>query len=575
MPYGGFDCPLFISWGGFPRVFPPVNVATDVCGDLPPTVPVTLDCSLCGLGWPQARGMIDFRLYREESCIQYGSGIGVLGDYSYWLNGAYLPGTWPFACENKGDNAELAPNEWVAGGDFSWGGRWRISAKLTVQTTTSVNVSTTIWWLNPSTMQWSSWVTFSQTMTEINPSGNTDPRRVRFFQSTKIPITPNGANGGRGDVKYVKMTLATYPQLYGCSQELCSFWNGQYYLSCFRAEFTDPGNPPRLLQMGKNPNPCGIRDNFGNWVSDCLCDQIVLEQNGNHYAISNGNPQFITDYGFVGVNDPVLNPSYPNNPYGVVQQIQVGGTNLIVKKIGSGPMFVASRLQDTDPYTLVIPTVVQGTSPTVHQAVFGNPAWRIVNLYSLAFPNPQIFPDVCANTIQPVPAAPSGGYYWCVNNVCVNSPVKPYGATGGPFATAELCAAVCGVVDNRPFWCVNSLCVRSATEPEGASGGPYQTASECNFECEGTLDPWWCVNGSCEQSEFPPLGVTGGPYPDEVACLADCGAAQFNPMSQDIEQYVQPEEKIIEKNEKQKEIIKRFKLPCINRGTVVGKSGFT
>jgi hypothetical protein len=570
MPSGGFDCPVYISWGGFPRTLPPVNVATDVCGEIPPTIPITLDCSLCGLGWPQDYGRIDFRLYRETSCS---GASGIIGDYSYWLNGAYLPGSWPFSCENKGDNQELAPNEWVAGGDFNWGSKWRISSRLTVVNTTSVNVTSTIWRLNPSTMQWSTWVTFSQNMTEINPSGNTDPRRVRFFQSSKISISPNGANGGRGDVKYVKMTLATYPKLYGCGQEICSFWNGQYYLSCFRAEFTDPGSPPRLLQMGKNLNPCGTRDNFSNWYPDCYCDQIVLLPSGQSYTQVNGNPQFITDYGYVGVNDPALNPSYPNDPYGVVQQIQVGGTNLIVKKIGNKPMFVASRLVDTDPYTIVIPTVVQGTSPTIHQAVFGNPAWRIVNLYSLAFPNPEIFPDVCATAIQSVPSQPSNGYYWCVNNVCVNSPVMPAGATSGPFSTGEACAAVCGVVDTRPFWCVNSVCTQAATQPAGSTGGPYATASECNLACEGTVDPWWCSSGDCSQSELPPLGVTGGPYPDQAACVADCGAAQET--MPETQQNYQISTEIPNKTEDQKKIIERFKLPCINRGPVIGRSGFT
>jgi len=68
--------------------FPPVSVARDVCGDIIPTVPVNIDCSLCGLGWPQASGEIMFNLFRGNDCA--GSASGLLGDYSYWLNGAYL-----------------------------------------------------------------------------------------------------------------------------------------------------------------------------------------------------------------------------------------------------------------------------------------------------------------------------------------------------------------------------------------------------------------------------------------------------------------------------------------------------
>jgi hypothetical protein len=512
---GGFDCPVRLCWGKCPHVYPPVSVATDVCGDIDPTIPPNIDCSLCGLGWPQASGMIDFRLYRGTNCGS--SNNGILGDYSYWLNGAYLPGTWRFYCANPGDDAEPKANEWVAGGDFSWGGRWRIWAKATVVSKTSVNVSATIWFLNPGTHQWMTWATFGQTMTEENPSGNTDPRRVRTFRSSRIAISPNAAAGGAGDVTHVSMVMGTYPQIVGCGTELCSMWDGSHYYSCFRAEVTDPGSPPRLVQLGKSQDPCGGRFWTGTYEPYCNCDQITLKQSGTHLTAVNSDPQFVTDYGFIGTTPGSL-------PYNVVQQIQVAhGADVVVKKIGGQPMLVATRLNSTDPYTIVTPTVVQGTSPTILEAVFGNPAWRIVRLYTLAFPNPQIVPDECSSSIDPVPPTSGDGPFWCVGGSCVQSTVQPAGSTSGPHATLTACQAVCGVTPD-PYWCVTGNCVQAATAPAGASG-QYSTLSACNAACSGQSDPYYCVDGSCIQSATSPVGATAGPFSDLSSCQAGCTPA--------------------------------------------------
>lgn len=280
MPYGGFDCPMYISWGPRPYEFPPVNVATDTCGDLAPTIPPFLDCSLCGLGWPQASGIIDFRLYRDPACP--GNESGILNDYSYWHNGAYLPGSFQLQCANPGDNAEPNANQWVVNKNYYWGSLYKMYCTVTVASLTSVTVTGTIYWLSNIDNQWKTWVTFSQTVNEYNPSGNTDPRRPRSFISTKIPISPTGQYGGKGDITDIKFALATYPQIEGCGKELCSMFNGQYYSTCFRAEITDPGVPPQIRQIGKNTIPCGTQDPYGSWYTDCECDQITLKSSGPH-----------------------------------------------------------------------------------------------------------------------------------------------------------------------------------------------------------------------------------------------------------------------------------------------------
>lgn len=521
MPYGGFDCPMYISWGPRPYEFPPVNVATDTCGDLAPTIPPFLDCSLCGLGWPQASGIIDFRLYRDPACP--GNESGILNDYSYWHNGAYLPGSFQLQCANAGDNAEPNPNQWVVNKNYNWGSLYKMYCTVTVASLTSVTVTGTIYWLSNIDNQWKTWVTFSQTVTENNPSGNTDPRRPRAFFSTRIPITPAGQYSGRGDITHIAFALATYPQISGCGGELCSMYDGTHYYSCFRAEIIDSGIPPQIRQIGKNTIPCGSQDPYGSWYTDCECDQITLKASGQHETAVNGRPGYAADYGFIGADNPAVNP-YANPPYDVVQQIQ-GTGNLVIKKIGNGPMFIATRLQNTDPYTIVIPTLVQSTSPTIHLASFGSPAWRVVRLYSLAFPNDEILPQACADAIQTLPSTPEGGWWWCMqDDTCVNSPVQPFGSVGGPYSTLGNCQSSCGDQPVLQYWCVDNVCVQSLNQPEGSTSGPYGTLASCQEFCEVAPGEgnYWCLYGNCVQSATSPHATATGPYATSEACAASC-----------------------------------------------------
>jgi hypothetical protein len=404
---------------------PAVKVARDVCGDIIPTIAPHLDCSLCGLGWPQASGEVMFNLYRGNGC--QGSEAGILGDYSYWLNGAYLPGRYRFQCRNPGPDAEPNPNEWIAGGEFGWGGTWRVDSILTVTSKTTVNLTGSIRWLNPATMQLEIWATFAKDMTEENPQGITDPRRHRVFRSGKVAISPNAASGGIGDpVTHISFVLGTRPMITGCGTELCAMWDGSHYYSCFRAEVTDTGGIPALSQMGKSQFPCGSRDQYGGLMPWCNCDRITLRANGQHETYINEDKAFITEYGSIG-----------NPPNDAEQQIQVGGGLVVKRWPGS-----ATRIWTIAPsggYVEGSWSISKEFGPTIWSASFGSPAFRTARLFSLAFPNPGILPDQCAPDPTPIDPAP---YKWyCVDGTCVQSNVQPPTATGGPFGDSFACQA--------------------------------------------------------------------------------------------------------------------------------------
>lgn len=498
--------------------FPTVHVARGVCGDIPPTIPVNIDCSLCGLGWPQASGEIMFNLYRGNNCA--GSESGILGDYSYWLNGAYLPGRFQFQCRNPGADAEPNKNEWVAGGEFSWGGTWRLDCVLTVLSKTRVKVEGSIRWLNPATMKLEVWATFSKEMDEDNPQGITDPRRHRIFRSGKVEITPNAASGGIGDpVTHIAFVLGTRPMIVGCGTELCSMWDGQHYYTCFRAEVTDTGGIPALSQMGKSQQPCGGRDQYGQFQPWCFCDQITLKASGLHETAVNADPAFVAEYGFVG--------SPPND---VAQQVQVGG-GLLVKRWGSGPTRIWTKdlngNWDEGTYT-----VTKDYGPTIWTASFGSPVYRTAKLYSLAFPSPNILPEGCEP--DPAPPGPGAWLWYCVDGTCIQSNVRPPTATGGPYPDLFTCqGSNCEAPPPEPppstvpWWCVSGTCIESTPNPGGGTG-PYATKLECESNCQPPPPStvYVCTNeGSCIPMDRVWADEHGvGYWETELACMQACVA---------------------------------------------------
>lgn len=424
--------------------FPPVKVARDVCGDIPATIPVNIDCSLCGLGWPQQSGEIELKLYSGNDCA--GSNSGILGDYSYWLNGAYLPGRFRFQCRNPGENAEPNPNEWIAGGEFSWGGTWRADTVLTVVNKTTARVDGSIRWLNPATMKLEVWTTFSATMTEDNPQGITDPRRHRVFKSGKIPISVNAAAGGAGDpVTHISIAVGTRPMLVGCGTVLCALWDGSHYHTCMRAEVTDTGKIPALSQMGKSQKPCGGKTDLGQFQPWCDCDTITLKQYGQSKCAVNSDPAFAMEYGMLG--DP---------PIDVEQQVQVGG-GLVLKRCGDNRTRIWTK-NAAGQYIEGTWSVEREFGPTIWAASFGSPVFRTARLYSLAFPSPNILPDQCSistlNVTNPTDYSFQPFKWYCVPHVysgpvghdttptgdCVQAQGQPAGALAGPWETVFDCA---------------------------------------------------------------------------------------------------------------------------------------
>lgn len=491
--------------------FPPAIVARDVCGDIPPQIPINIDCSLCGLGWPQASGEIQFNLFRGTNCV--GSDSGILGDYSYWLNGAYLPGRFQFGCRNPGPDAEPNPNEWVAGDEFSWGGTWRLDCVLTVLTKTRVKVDGSIRWLNPATKKLEVWTTFSKEMDEDNPQGITDPRRHRVFKSGRVAITPNAASGGVGDpVTGIEFVLGTRPLIIGCGTELCSMWDGDHYYTCFRAEVTDTGGLPRLAQMGKSQQPCGGRNNYGQYQPWCFCDRVTLLPNDSWRNHVNADPAFIQEYGPVG-----------NPPLWEEQQIQIGG-GLLMKRWGSGP----TRIWTQDAQGAWVEgtwTVFQDFGPTIWEASFGSPVFRTARLYSLAFPNPGILPDACAP--DPAPPGPDLFQWYCVDGTCIQSNVQPPNAIGGPYPSLFVCqGAKCEPPPPKKWYCVNNTCGEYEAAPTGATSGPHDTLAQCQAACQPPppQSKWYCVSGNCIQADTMPPGATGGPYDTQAECQGVCQA---------------------------------------------------
>lgn len=490
--------------------YPAVRVARDVCGEIPLQMPPNLDCSLCGLGWPQASGEVMFNLYRGDACS--GSETGILGDYSYWLNGANLPGRYRLQCRNPGPDAEPNPNEWIAGGDFSWGGTWRLDCSVTVVTKTSVTLTGTIKWLNPATMKLEVWASFSKTMNEDNPQGITDPRRHRIFKSGKVAITPNAASGGIGDpVTHISFVLGTRPMIIGCGTELCSMWDGAHYYTCFRAEVTSEasGGIPALSQMGKSQQPCGGRDDYGQFRPWCNCDRITLRADGQHNAVVNEDPAFIAEYGHVG-----------SPPVDAVQQVQVGG-GLLVKRWGSGPTRVWT--QDTaGTWVEGTVTVSKDFGPTIWTVTFGSPQFRVARLFSLAFPNPGILPDACEP--DPAPPDPEPYRWYCVNGTCIQANVRPPNATGGPYGSYFECAgSTCAPPPPTKWYCVNNACGEHAVAPVGSTG-PFDSRELCEVSCQPPPPDasWWCVDGSCVQTDIHPPGSTG-PFSTAAVCQSQCG----------------------------------------------------
>lgn len=368
------------------------NVAQNVCGDLPPTIPVNIDCSLCKIGFPQAGGQVSISFY-GPICPP-----STTPSPSFWLGSSAK--TAQFKCINPGQDAEPNPNTWAAEslfGGISGGAcsnQYKLRAVLTALNTTQISVSVTIYVLVPATggNTWAVYSTWSETLTET-PSIDTTPYRSRAFQSpTYKPISVN-QNGGKGDpVSYATMTVGLTSMRIGCGStanavpDTCGFWDGSQWLTCLRGfvKSTNNTNIRDFTQFGFNTATCGATDS-------CGCDTITLSSVTPPIGTCTYNSgAFAATYGVLGLPGAI-------EAIGVVQQVQhapgVQGIDIIVKQINNGVIYICTNDNGAG-WICSAATVAKANSPhilTATRATFD------VYLYSLNFPNSEILPEECYN----------------------------------------------------------------------------------------------------------------------------------------------------------------------------------
>ena len=124
-----------------------ITVASNVCGSIPPQIPVNIDCSLCNIGFPQYGGQIGLNFY-GPICPP-----ATDPSPSYWLGSAMKMAQWK--CPNPGMGSEPNPNRWVATGYFNGvsGGscahQYKFEAQLDALNTTQITVSVTVYVIVP------------------------------------------------------------------------------------------------------------------------------------------------------------------------------------------------------------------------------------------------------------------------------------------------------------------------------------------------------------------------------------------------------------------------------------------
>lgn len=373
-----------------------ITVASNVCGTIPPKIPVNIDCSLCNIGFPQYGGQIGLNFY-GPICPP-----ATNPSPSYWLGSAMKLAQWQ--CPNPGMGSEPNPNRWVATGYFNGvsGGscahQYKFEAQLDALNTTQITVSVTVYVLVPTAggTTWSSYVSFSETLTEI-PSLDTTPYRSRAFASPNfMPISVNQI-GGKGDpVSYYKMTVGMESMRVGCADpsatsnavpNVCGFWDGSQWLSCLRGFIKSTGNTAirEFTQLGFNSSGCGAMGGI-----QCDCDNITLTTLTPPAGTTtyNGDPAFVTSYGVLGIAGGV-------EAVGVVQEIQVAkgtaaGIQVVAKMIG-GTIYICTNDNGAG-WICSTAVLAQANSPHILTATR---ATFVVYLYALNFPNSELLPVEC------------------------------------------------------------------------------------------------------------------------------------------------------------------------------------
>lgn len=500
------------------------NVATNVCGTLPNTIPVNLDCSLCAIGFPQYGGMIGITFYGPR-CLPEAD-----PSPSYWLGYETKYAMWQ--CPNPGQDNEPEPNKWIATGYFGGAtadgcsNQYRFDAELNAIDETHITVDVTVYVLvaTEGGCTWSQYITWSESLTEIVNADTTRYRGRNFSSPDYVSITPNLV-GGKGDpVQFVKSTIGMQSFKLGCGSTgnalpVCGFWDGTQWLTCFRGVIrsTSDYSIRDFSQFGFNPAGCGGVGAGGY----CYCDTINLTSVAPPLGTTtyNADPQFVTDYGVIGV---------PGEAIGAVQQLQVdGGSNygiqVVVKQINGGAIYICTNDNGAG-WICTVANVGKDKGPRILTATRADfEVW----LYCLNFPNENILPEECGNGGDYPTPDPETDPYWCTPTGCEQSPLQPADAIGGPYATLGECETACAEIPppNPPWWCVENLCVQSDEPPLGYTGGPYASQAIC--QAAGCEPPppegdYWCLYGNCVQSPTQPDPAATGPYATSGECVSEC-----------------------------------------------------
>jgi len=461
------------------------NVATNVCGDLPVTIPVNIDCSLCAIGFPQAGGFIGISFYGPR-CLPTSD-----PSPSYWLG--YAMKSAQFKCPNPGQDAEPNPNTWVATGFFggaSSGGcsnQYRFDATLTALNQSQIGLSISVKVLAATTGGWSwqSYISWSETLTEIANADHTRYRGRAFASPNFISVTPSSVGGVGDPVSFVKTVVGMTSMRVGCGStanavpDICGFWDGTQWLTCLRGfvRSTSNYNVRGFTQFGFNTPTCNTSDS-------CGCDTITLTSVSPPAGtcVYNSNA-FAATYGVLGLPGGV-------EAVGAVQQVQhapaVAGIDIIVKQVNGGTIYICTNDNGAG-WVISAATVSNAKGPRILTATRSG---FEVFLYALNFPNDNLLADECSSGgTYPTPN-PATDPYWCTPDGCTQAPLQPANAIGGPYATSTACATACAAIipPNPPYWCVDSACVQSSTPPDGYTGGPYASLDLCqSSSCESPV----------------------------------------------------------------------------------------
>lgn len=227
-----------------------VTVGTDICADLPPLVPASLDCSMCTIGFPQFGGRVGISFYTNNFCPT----TAIEPMPSIWLRGMY-PSFAQLKCQQPGFNAEPNPGLFVGEGYFngvsytnpktgytaSHQFRWRVELEPTDHY--NVHVLLRVYVLGPN----AEWVTYSNSAfvaTEIlgpNDDINIPYRGRRFVPQTGLAFLnwkgetvayPPAANPAKGDVYTTQWSVAgggnlpSPPFPAGTPAGMSFVWNG-------------------------------------------------------------------------------------------------------------------------------------------------------------------------------------------------------------------------------------------------------------------------------------------------------------------------------------------------------------